>query len=218
MSRWTSPGHGLDERDRFRWNGRMQKIRIILGGLGALLAWFAFTNYRVWSANPEVTTIAFADYVAKRPEARWLRLTGCHASPADQIVIQVTDSRSGKNYADEVYVPVWPDASKTGPVHVLVKNFGVRKEGDLAFCSEEELASSWTSSVHGLATPLEDIEKESRGVLAGVEDLDLAGDCVVLDAVEWPTVDRWRGPAIGSALSLLVFGATFLRRRAPKQA
>jgi hypothetical protein len=160
----------------------------------------------------EQLEITCADYIKKRPDARWLKLTEC-APDFKHMAFE-----EARDHYTAVYLPLRPIGDKSSPNVIVVK----RTDYDLlgvvwALLHGEENPPHFDRVTEDLMKPTEglvqfglDLEDEQKAQLAGL-DLGLAKDFVVIDNGSEPRL------AAGIALLLLGVGGLgalgwFLRR------
>lgn len=92
-------------------------MRTILFLICLGLLWAGGQEIYTAATNREPTVISAADYLKDRPEASWLRLTGCQVD----VVEAVYFSKLGVTKPSELFIPVRPAGAEGGPINILLQ-------------------------------------------------------------------------------------------------
>lgn len=196
---------------------RLMLFLLIVGGV---CVWWGSQNTYIALRDRHQLEISCADYVTKRPEARWLKLTGCEYD-FDHMAYE--QSQSGT--ISKVYLPLRPTGEQSGPTRIVV----VRDDEEMvkvANALEHDDAKPEPAFDHvmqQLAQPTEglvqfglDLNDKDKKDLAGL-GLGLDRDFVLIDNGAKPKLMKGLG-VLSLGLTLLgVFGVLIARRfRKPK--
>lgn len=214
-----SDGKRGDEDAHCRIIRRMGiRALVVLGVLAAVLTWWGGQKTYVAIRDSKQVEITCADYVKKRPDARWLKLTDCEY---DFEHLAYEEDSSGSKYRS-VYFPLRPSGEKDGPTYIVIK----RDDKDMlaiVYALEhgndhppglERVMTDLLKPAEGLVQFGVDLDDKDKDQLAGL-GLGLAKDFVIIDNGDKPNLTAGLimlllGLGVGGAL--VWFGIATLRK------
>jgi hypothetical protein len=170
---------------------RLSVQALLAAAVAGAALWWGGTNLAVAVREREPLELSCADYEAQRPDAHWLRLTGC-APDLDDAGTEVTsESRSGthvtgSDHVTAVYIPLRPAGATKGRAHIVVRRtdpgmiyLATHRRGDASY---DEVAGrardSFAEPTQGLIEPAASWSNEQSAVL---DTLNLASDAVLVE-------------------------------------
>jgi hypothetical protein len=185
----------------------MRAIRsVFLAFLGACCLYLGAPGVYTWVTNPQPTRMSCAEYLAQRPSARWIELTGCDV----RYLLAACLAHSDSSTVEGFYAPVQPagerpdDADKSVPIVLKVADPGV-----LASLTKLHSALNVSDSNTADRMVIENAEKlfqkstDIRGlVLAGADDHPAVRAALVSPQNPWHPVDGFVLLEAGRAPSL----------------
>jgi hypothetical protein len=217
----------------------MQAIRTVVAAfLGLCCLWLGVPGVYVWATNPRPQQMTCADYLARRPPARWVRLTHCDAS----YFLAACLTQAGTEQVQGYYAPVRPsDATPEDPnadVALVVKAADPEITGlldkllpalpDPEGAGEEvvldhaEKLFGKSTEVQGLVLAGRDDQPAVRAALSGPQNpWRPAPDFILLDAGRAPRLLPGLAWLLGAAVAFAMMGFLVwdrLRRGRPAQA
>jgi hypothetical protein len=167
---------------------------LVVSGLAAVGLWWGGHQVKLGWDEREPLEMSCADYLAKRPAAHYLRLTGCEAD---------FDNMAEETKEDDVvavYLPLRPVGQTGAPHIVLVRNDDAIRKFASSSAHSSELTPEDRAVVDSLEGPQQGVvdfgislSEEKRGKLADL-NLGLAPDFVLLDEGAQPHL--WWGLAV----------------------
>jgi hypothetical protein len=179
------------------------RMLLMLGAVGVFGMWWGGHNVRLAIAEREPLEISCADYLANKPAAHYLRLTGCE--PDLDNIAEETEDREVKT----VYVPLRP-AHESGAPHIVlvrddaaIRKFAASSErGGEPTVEDGDVIDSLYGPQQGVVSFGIDLSEDTRSKLEGL-GLGLADDFVLLDEGAEPHL--WWG-LLACTASLLALG------------
>ena len=182
----------------YRSRVRLSIRALLAAGVAALALWWGGTNVAVAVREREPLVIPCADYLAQRPDAHWIRLTGC-APDLDNLAIEVrSETRAGTRVlgtddVTSVYVPLRPAGVTKGGAHLVVRRADpdviylvTHHPDDASYAAVvDRLRDSFGAPVEGLVEPAAAAASDRSGVL---DVLNLASDAAVVEQGARPTL------------------------------
>jgi len=164
------------------------RLFAVVGVVGLVLGYFGVHMTYVALHDGTQLEISCADYVAKKPDAKWLRLTGCQYD-LDHYAFKLKSDSSSE--IGRVYLSLRPVGVTTGPTQILVE----RRDDDMLRVIEwaergggrappqpafSHIQAQLDRPIQGLVKFGIDLERREKNDLDKL-DLDLARDFVIVD-------------------------------------
>jgi hypothetical protein len=164
---------------------------LVVGAIVVVCCWWGGQQTYVAIRDRDQLTISCADYVNKRPDARWLKLTDCEYD------FEHLAYEEGASRYRTVYLPLRPAGDSSGPAVIIVK----REDRELldvvwALEHDEEKPAELDRVMTDLMKPTEglvefglDLDDKEQKALAGL-GLGLAKDFVIIDHGDEPKLAK----------------------------
>jgi hypothetical protein len=179
----------------------MRLIIVLLVVVGVCL-WWGGQNTYIALRDRHQLEITCADYIKKRPDSRWLKLTHCEAD-FDNLAVE-TDSGGYK--IRKVYLPLRPEGETSGPTRIVV----VRDDEDI-IAAVKAPEHHGVAAQHAIDNVLAQLQQPTEGLVQFGLDLDdkdkeqLAGLSLGLDK-DFVLVDYQAKPKLQKGLFVLSLG------------
>ena len=166
----------------------------------------------------EPLEITCADYIAKRPTERWLRLTHC-AADADHLGVLVKKG-GGSSTISKVYVPLRPEDTNANAHLVVARDddairaiAGHRESTQASAATEARVAASLAEPTEGLVRDAASAERTDLPEHVN----GLADDFVVIERGDHPTIGFAILATVVGLIGLIVTtGMVIARRKKPR--
>jgi hypothetical protein len=167
------------------------RAMLVVGVLALVSAGWGVQKIYVAIRESHQVTLSCADYVTKRPDARWLKLTDCEYD-FDHLAY-MANSSGGKYTA--VYFPLRPAGEEGGATHIVVKRDDAAML-DVVYAFEhgnenppgrDPVLATLMKPVEGLVQYGLDLDDKDKRELEKL-DLGLANDFVLIDNDSKPNI------------------------------